>query len=90
LPERLNFSSCPPLPCSSTFFASAGSFFHGVEREKPMTLARVSIIFTRQDLAPSGYGARAPEVRERSGSGTTLSGSTPIRVPSPEQVGQAP
>ena len=55
-----------------------------------MALEIVSTIFMRQDLEPSGQGATAPASIERSGSGTILSGSTPIRVPRPEQVGQAP
>src|SRR3954462_9395263 len=70
--------------------ASAGSFRPGVESENPMALASVSTIFRRHDFDPSGQGATAPARIDRSGSGTTLSGSTPISVPRPEHVGQAP
>jgi len=70
--------------------AAAGRRRQGVPSEKPIDLASVATIFMRHDLEPSGQGATPPASIERSGSGTILSGSTPIRVPRPEQVGQAP
>ena len=90
MPVRLKESSFSPEPCRMMRLPSAGSFFQGVEREKPMALEIVSTIFMRQDLEPSGHGATAPALIPRSWSGTILSGSTPIRVPRPEQAGQAP
>ncbi len=44
----------------------------------------------RHDFEPAGQGAIAPASIERSASAITLSGSTPISVPSPEQVLHAP
>src|ERR1700724_1026638 len=70
--------------------AAAGRRRQGVPREKPIDLASVPTIFIRQDFEPSGQGAMAPASIDRSGSGTIFSGSTPISVPRPEQVGQAP
>ncbi len=87
---RLKESSSSPLPWRITRLASAGSFFQGVESENPIAFESVSTIFRRHDFDPSGQGATAPARIERSGSGTTFSPSTPISVPSPEQVGQAP
>src|SRR5262245_12803693 len=70
--------------------AFCGSRFHGVLSEKPNDFASVSIIRSRHDLVPGWKRAMAPLSIERSGSDTTLSGSTPMSVPRPEQVGQAP
>src|SRR4051794_16834405 len=81
LPVRLKELSWAPLPRRITRRASAGSFFHGVESENPIALESVSTIFRRHDFDPSGQGATAPARMERSGSGTTFSGSTPISVP---------
>src|ERR1700688_3552266 len=70
--------------------ATAGRRRQGVVRVKPIDLASVATIFIRQDLEPSRPGAMGPAAIDRAGSGTILSGSTPISVPRPEQVGQAP
>jgi hypothetical protein len=86
----LKVISRSPLPYRMTSRAACGRRRQGVVSSKPIDLASVATIFIRQDLEPSGQGAMAPASIERSGSGTIFSGSTPIRVPSPEQVWQAP
>jgi len=83
-------SSRSPLPKRIARRAAAGSFRHGVRSEKPIALPRAPIIRSRHDFEPPCQGARAPASSERSGSAISLSGSTPIRLPSPEQAGQAP
>src|ERR1700688_4105259 len=70
--------------------ATAGRGRPGGVRGNPVGLGVFATIFILQDLEASGQGAMAPASIDRSGSGTILSGSTPISVTRPEQVGQAP
>src|SRR5436190_12172768 len=72
---------------SRAFFVS---FFHGVSRSNPWaspTACRTRYQYSRLFDA---QGAMAPSLMDRSESGTTSSGSTSRRVPSPSHVGQAP
>src|SRR6266480_6660406 len=80
-------SSEPSRRMSRAFF---GSFFQGVSRSKPCaspTACRTRYQYSR---LLDAQGAMAPSLMDRSGSGTTSSGSTSNRVPRPSHVGQAP
>src|SRR6266480_6118670 len=80
-------SSEPSSKMSRAFFVS---FFHGASRPKPCaspTACRTRYQYSRLLEA---HGAMAPSLMERSGSGTTSSGSTSNRVPRPSHVGHAP
>ena len=63
-----------------------GSFFHGVSRSKPCVVATASSTRYQYSSVADAHGASAPSFTDRSGSGTTNSGSTSSRVPSPSQV----
>ena len=78
-------------PVSSDFFAFAGSSANGVLVLMPRSLARALSSRSKYcvTLAPA-HGWIAPSSSYFDGSGTSSSGSTSIRVPSPEQTGQAP
>ena len=90
-PRAGRSSSLSPLPWRMTSRARGGSLLpRRREREAHRLGERARPSACRHDFEPAGQGARAPASIERSGSATTLSGSTPISVPRPEQVGQAP
>ena len=73
------------------FCARAGSARHGVSRSKPSCSPSASSRRRKYSLVwPPDHGWIAPSRRLSSGSGTTSSGSTSFRVPSPVQSGQAP
>jgi hypothetical protein len=70
--------------------AHAGSFLHGVSSENRWALATASRTRFQYSSRLLDHGPIAPSFTERSGSGTTSSGSTSSRVPRPSQVVQAP
>ena len=72
---------------SRAFF---GNFFHGVSRSKPCASPTAWSTRYQYSRLLDAHGAMAPSLMDRSWSGTTSSGSTSSRVPSPSQVGQAP
>src|SRR5437588_10425936 len=66
------------------------SFFHGVSRSKPCASPTAWRTRYQYSRLLEAQGAMAPSLMDRSGSGTTSSGSTSSRVPSPSPVGHAP
>src|SRR5437870_1908920 len=66
------------------------SLFHGVSRSKPYASPTASSTRYQYSSVLDAHGASAPSLIVRSGSGTTSSGSTSSRVPSPSQVWHAP
>src|SRR5436189_6453378 len=80
-------SSAPFSKTSRAFF---GSFFHGVSRSKPCASPTAWRTRYQYSRLLDAHGAMAPSLMDRSGSGTTSSGSTSSRVPSPSHVGHAP
>src|SRR5919106_6461336 len=70
--------------------ARADSRRHGVSSEKPCASAVASSTRFQYSSLAEANGETAPSLMERSGSGTTSSGSTSSLVPSPSQVVQAP
>ena len=75
-------------PCGGPRAAS----FHGLLRSMPRSRATARTMSVPQlvpsPTAPSGF--TAPSLTERSGFGTTSSGSISMRVPRPEQSGHMP
>src|SRR4051795_12599149 len=73
-----------------TFWSAFFMFFHGVDVLKPYVSP--SAVNTRWKYSPRApdQGAMAPSSIDRSGLGTTSSGSTSYLVPSPAQVAHAP
>ena len=64
---------------------------HAVSMEKPITSARPCSSRVKYSLVvPADHGWMAPPPSEAAPSGTTSSGSTSLRVPSPVHSGQAP
>ncbi|CFS36457.1 Uncharacterised protein [Mycobacterium tuberculosis] len=71
--------------------ALAGSLRQGVSTSNPSASPRPAIIRVKYSAVwPFDHGATAPCARVRSGSGTTSSGSTSLRMPRPLHSGQAP
>ncbi len=80
----------PPAPYRTSFWSDFFSSSHGVSTENPPSSATAATTRTKYSLRAPDQGARAPSARDLVGSGTTRSGSTSKRVPSPVQAGQAP
>ncbi len=79
------------LPSRIARRALAGSLFHGVAMIEPIDVAQADSKRPKySELWPIDHGAMAPSSRLISGSGTTRSGSTSLRMPRPVHSGQAP
>src|SRR5919109_2595820 len=70
--------------------ARADSRRHGASSENPWASAVASSTRFQYSSRAEANGETAPSRIDRSGSGTTSSGSTSSRVPSPSHVAQAP
>jgi hypothetical protein len=66
------------------------SLLQGVFSETPPSSATPATSPAKYSLRAPAHGASAPAARDKEESGTTSSGSTSKRVPSPAQAGQAP
>ena len=81
-----------PVPYRMIFRAAAESVFQGRLSSIPRSFATARTMSVPQlvpsPTAPSGF--TAPSLIERSGFGTTRSGSISIRVPRPEHSGHIP
>src|SRR6185436_21027292 len=79
-----------PVPLRISSRVAFDRSFHGVSRLKRRFRASTASVWRKYTDSRPTQGASAPLVSDFRGSGTTRSGSSSSRVPSPPHVGQAP